>query len=162
MLGAKILVKIKLIYFYLLMINLKEREIVRFTLFSRGVDHSKYINQQPNLHYIKYFFQNKMSTRSSPKSPVAKSPSKYAFKLFKTFPKKHRKVWIFPVWLRNRLTSAGLELVLSYTEKSYIASYYRHFFTNVKIKIIKLKLVLLTRFFSFSLQKWFIFLNFLL
>ena len=33
----------------------------------------------------------------------------------------------FPVWLRNRLISAGLEPVTSNTEKSCIASYYRQF-----------------------------------
>ena len=43
-----------------------------------------------------------------------------------------------PVWLQNRLISAGLEPVLSNTEKSCIASYYRQFFTNIKIKIMKL------------------------
>ena len=42
-----------------------------------------------------------------------------------------------PKWLRNRLKSPGLEPVLSHTDKSYIASYYRQFFTNIKIKIIK-------------------------
>ena len=56
MLGAKILVKIKLIYFYLLMVNLKEREIVqaRFTLFGWGVDtdSSKYIILQPKFPTI--------------------------------------------------------------------------------------------------------------
>ena len=45
----------------------------------------------------------------------------------------------FPVWLRNRLLSAGLEPVLSKTEKACIASNYRQFSTNIKIKIIKLK-----------------------
>ena len=45
----------------------------------------------------------------------------------------------FPVWLRNRLLSAGLEPILSQTEKSCIASNYRQFSTNIKIKIIKLK-----------------------
>ncbi len=44
-----------------------------------------------------------------------------------------------PVWLRNRLLSAGLEPVLSQTEKACIASNYRQFSTNIKIKIIKLK-----------------------
>ena len=37
----------------------------------------------------------------------------------------------FSVWLRNRLISAGLELVLSYRKKSKIASYYRQFSTNI-------------------------------
>ena len=44
----------------------------------------------------------------------------------------------FPVWLRNRLLSAGLEPVLSQTEKACIASNYRQFSTNIKINIIKL------------------------
>ena len=44
----------------------------------------------------------------------------------------------FPLWLRNRLMSAGLEPVFSHTEKSCIALYYRQFFTNIKMKIIKL------------------------
>ena len=44
----------------------------------------------------------------------------------------------FPVWLRNRLISAGLEPALSNTEKSCIALYNRQFSTNVKIKIINL------------------------
>ena len=42
----------------------------------------------------------------------------------------------FPVWLRSRLLSAGLEPVLSQTEKSCIASNYRQFSTNIKINII--------------------------
>ena len=33
----------------------------------------------------------------------------------------------FPVWLRNRFLSAGLEPVLSQTEKACIASNYRQF-----------------------------------
>ncbi len=45
----------------------------------------------------------------------------------------------FQVLLRNRLLSTGLESVLSQTEKSCIASNYRQFSTNIKIKIIKLK-----------------------
>ena len=44
-----------------------------------------------------------------------------------------------PEWLRNRKLSAGLESDLSQTEKSCIASNYRQFSTNIKIKIIKLK-----------------------
>ena len=39
-----------------------------------------------------------------------------------------------PLWLRNRLISAGLELVVSHSEKSCLASYYRQFSTNNKIK----------------------------
>ena len=39
----------------------------------------------------------------------------------------------FPVWLRNRLISAGLEPVLSHTEKSFIISYYIQFSTNIKM-----------------------------
>ena len=49
----------------------------------------------------------------------------------------------FLVWLRNRLISAGLESVLSHIEKLCIASFYRQFSSNIKIRIIKLKLVLL-------------------
>ena len=37
----------------------------------------------------------------------------------------------FPVWLRNLLISAGLKPVLSLTEKSCTASYYRQFSTNI-------------------------------
>ncbi len=44
-------------------------------------------------------------------------------------------VFSIPVRLRNRLLSTGLEPVLSQTEKSCIASNYRQFSTNVKIKI---------------------------
>ena len=33
----------------------------------------------------------------------------------------------FPVWLRNRLISAGFEPVLSHTKKFYAASYYTIF-----------------------------------
>ena len=43
-----------------------------------------------------------------------------------------------PVWLRNRLISTGLEPVLSHIEKSCIASYYRQFSMNNKIKILKI------------------------
>ena len=49
---------------------------------------------------------------------------------------------LFPVLLRNRLLSAGLEQVLCHTEKSCKESYYRQFSTYNKIKIIKLKPVL--------------------
>ena len=55
----------------------------------------------------------------------------------------------FPVWLRNRLISAGLEPVVSYIQKSYIASYYRQFSTNTK-KIIKLIPILLDLAFGVS------------
>ena len=48
----------------------------------------------------------------------------------------------FQEWLRNRLISAGFELVLSLTEKSCIASFHRHFSTRNKIKIIKLVVML--------------------
>ena len=34
----------------------------------------------------------------------------------------------FPVWLQNRLISAGLEPVLIHTERSCIASYFRKLF----------------------------------
>ena len=37
---------------------------------------------------------------------------------------------VIPVWLRNRLISAGLEPVPSHTEKACIASYYRQFSTK--------------------------------
>ena len=47
-----------------------------------------------------------------------------------------------PVWLQNRLISAELEPVLSNTEKSCIASNYKQFSADIKIKIIKLKPVL--------------------
>ena len=57
-------------------------------------------------------------------------------------------IYFFPVWLRNRLKSAGLEPVLSYTKKAGIALYYRYFFTNIKIKIIKLLPVLLANAFG--------------
>ena len=49
----------------------------------------------------------------------------------------------FPVWPRNRLITAGLEPVLNYTEKLCIASFYRQYSTNIKLKIIKLKPVLI-------------------
>ena len=42
------------------------------------------------------------------------------------------QVTYFPVWLPNRLLSAGLELVLSITEKSCIVSYYIQFSTSIK------------------------------
>ena len=42
---------------------------------------------------------------------------------------------ILAVWFRNRLTIAGLEPVLNHTEKSCIATYYKQFSTNIKIKI---------------------------
>ena len=38
----------------------------------------------------------------------------------------------FPVWLRNRLISAGLKLVFSFIESSCLASYYSHFSKNIK------------------------------
>ncbi len=47
----------------------------------------------------------------------------------------------FPVWLRNRLLSAGLEPFLSQIEKACIlySIELQTFSTNIKIKIIKLK-----------------------
>ena len=51
-------------------------------------------------------------------------------------------------WLRNRLTSAGLETVCSHIEKSCIASHYRQFSTNINIKIIKSIPVWLARAYS--------------
>ena len=59
----------------------------------------------------------------------------------------------FPVWLRNRLLSAGLELVLGQIEKSCIVSNYRQFSTNIKIKIIKLIPDFLARVFGSSVLK---------
>ena len=53
-------------------------------------------------------------------------------------------MYYFPVSPRNRLTSAKLETVLSHTEKC-IASYYRQFSTNIKIKMIKSIQVLFAR-----------------
>ena len=50
---------------------------------------------------------------------------------------------IFPVSLRNRLISGGLEPVLSPTEKLCLASFYIQFSTNIKYTIIRFK----TRFF---------------
>ena len=50
----------------------------------------------------------------------------------------------FPVRLRNPLISAGLEPVLSYTDKSCIVSYFIQFSMSIKLKLIMiLKLVLL-------------------
>ena len=47
-----------------------------------------------------------------------------------------RKVWTLIVCtIQSRLISVGLEPVLSYNGKLCIASYYRQFFTNIKIKI---------------------------
>ncbi len=48
-------------------------------------------------------------------------------------------------FLSNQLISTGLEPVLSHTEKSYIASYYKQFPTHIKIKNIKSISVLLAR-----------------
>ena len=47
-------------------------------------------------------------------------------------------IHIFPAWLQNRIISAGLEAVLSHTEKSCIISYYRQFSTKIKNKIHKI------------------------
>ena len=44
----------------------------------------------------------------------------------------------FPVWLRNRIITAGLEPVLGHTNNSWVVSYYRQISTNNKIKIKKL------------------------
>ena len=49
----------------------------------------------------------------------------------------------FPVWLRNRLISAGLEPVINQTENPYVTSYERQFSTNIKIIIIILFTILL-------------------
>ena len=48
---------------------------------------------------------------------------------------------IFLVLLRSRLLSAGLEPVLSQTEKLCIESIYRQFSTNIKIKKIIINLL---------------------
>ena len=45
--------------------------------------------------------------------------------------------YLFLVWLQNRLISAVLEQVLIHNEKICIASYYKQFFTNNRIKIIE-------------------------
>ena len=44
------------------------------------------------------------------------------------------KVIFIPIWLRNRLISAGLELVTVMLKKTCIASYYKKYSVNVKIK----------------------------
>ena len=51
------------------------------------------------------------------------------------YPKPFFPIFEIPVWLRNRSLSAGLEQVLSHSEKSCIASYYRQFSMNIKIKM---------------------------
>ena len=82
------------------------------------------------------------------KSDILKT-GKYVLTVYKRLLKKCDLTFylrfriIFPVWLLNRLISAGLEVVLSHTEKLCIASYYRQFSTNIKIKIIKLTPVFL-------------------
>ena len=50
-----------------------------------------------------------------------------------TFLRKYLKYCFIPVWLRNRLISAGLEPVLSHTEKLCIVSYYIQFSSNIKM-----------------------------
>ena len=55
------------------------------------------------------------------------------------------KLDFFPIWLQNRLTSAGLEPVISHIDNSCTVSYYRKISTNVKIKYHKLIPVLLIR-----------------
>ena len=57
-----------------------------------------------------------------------------------------KQVTKFPVWPRNQLISAGLERVLSHTEKSCFVSYYISM--NIKNTIITLKPVLLARSFG--------------
>ena len=47
------------------------------------------------------------------------------------------------VWLRNLLISPGLDPVLSHSEKSCMALYYRQFSTNIKIKYKKNKIKLI-------------------
>ena len=46
------------------------------------------------------------------------------------------QVGFFPVRLRNRLISGGLEPVLSHIEKSCIASNYTQFSKNIRIKLL--------------------------
>ena len=58
------------------------------------------------------------------------------------------QVKYLPVWLLNRLISAGLEPILSHTEKLCIALYYIQFFTNIKITTIRLKPVIIAHAFS--------------
>ena len=50
---------------------------------------------------------------------------------------KHQGLIFFKEWLRNLSLSAGLDPVLSHTEKLCIASYYRQFSMNIKVKMIK-------------------------
>ena len=47
-------------------------------------------------------------------------------------------IHIFPIMLQNQTIFAGLEVVLSSTEKSCITSYYRQLSTKIKMKFIKL------------------------
>ena len=55
------------------------------------------------------------------------------------------KILNFPVWLRNRLISSGLEPELSPTKKSCMTSNYKQFSTNIRIiYIIRFTPVLLT------------------
>ena len=61
---------------------------------------------------------------------------------------KLEQVILIPVLLRNRLISARLEPVLSYTEKSCITLHYKQLSTNNKIKLLKLLSVLLDRAFG--------------
>ena len=56
----------------------------------------------------------------------------------------------FPVWLRNRLISGGLEPVLSNTEKLCIASYYIQFSMNIKMNHHKINTSLIARAFGTS------------
>ena len=51
----------------------------------------------------------------------------------------------FLVWLWNRLLSAGLEPVLSHTEKLFIASYYKNFPHVYKIKLIPVLLAMIVK-----------------
>ena len=46
--------------------------------------------------------------------------------------------YIFQYGIETDNISAGLDPVLSHTEKSYIVLFYRQFSTNIKIKIIRL------------------------
>ena len=58
--------------------------------------------------------------------------------------KRFREIKLIPrihiLWIRNRIISAGLEPVLSHTEKSCLPSYYRQFSMNIEIKNHKINI----------------------
>ena len=78
--------------------------------------------------------------------------------VFLKFNMIHLSMWVFvcdtrsPVGLRKRLISAGLEPVRSRTEKPCIASHYRQFFTNIKIKIKTSFVSLVSNITGFNIQ----------